>query len=321
MLKMQYFPFLLIPFSILLKVSAETDFEIKKTEQFLLYNQYGEQLDPSKTFEILSQLKDIHAKYPEKWPVEEIERTNDLIEATEISEKNCDLDELTNAERRFEVFHEYKQSLVPFLKFYLHKQFALCKSVLEDKLRERIGSLPEKTKHSMISIRESIEGSEPDLQKSAQHLFRPSQAFKDGVLSVIERHSSVHLSEFNEGEEGEYLFELDFNNLILNPCREASSRVKEPMVSIDIFTNHVNVWNEISPSSLYWVENINICRNIISHRKALIEDTYERLENKLKSEQVVYHQEPNFQKADRQKKKSLLDFLVKKLRFNRNKPY
>lgn len=248
----------------------------------IIFGHSGKQLYPQETHSLLRILKGIYQRKAGNWPIEDVARVNDLLHSTEMSEERCTLEALDNVKYQLEKYHEFRQNVIPFLEFQLQMQYQFCIPILEAQLEAEVDSWSQDERQRLSIIRKSLI-ERPSPSKDDHHLHNPSGVHTDGVLSVLEDHSSVDVSDFLEGEEGEALFRQEFDKMIEKPCEDAVLKLKKPLELLDVFTKDDHLKPFLNPFTLEWLENVEVCQQIISHRDALKEDSYEKFEDRLRS--------------------------------------
>lgn len=244
----------------------------------ILYEPNSATLHPVETLRVVLSLREVYQDNPGRWPEEEVAKVEDLYEASQVSENKCSIQALNEVKVRIERNSEHRQNILPYLKFQLKRQYNYCKPILESLLEFKVEALSEKVRRNLAAIRESVLGEQKDLQNLSP------KDLQDGVLSLLAKHASVHLSEFSEGDEGEELLNQDFNRLINKPCLEAKLKFKDPIERIKVFTNNVSLKRKMSKFANWWYEIVEVCGKILSKQEALCASAHKRIEKQPGSE-------------------------------------
>lgn len=231
-----------------------------KEKHYKVYSLHGDSLKPEETLELLKELRDLYADRSDQATVGRSTRVAKLIEASRVAEDKCNQDTLLRLNNLLEYNNIYRVNLVPYLQHFLEKQFSLCNSLLDSKLKVALASVP----------KEALD----DVQALAGKLFKQSDGTDVGTVTP-EAVAQASL-DFIEDSEGPFDTKLmgstlklarfhlkpKFNLLIVESCSKVVESLDEVAKVYEQLMRDLETAKRLDGFALNWIRAVRMCRLI-----------------------------------------------------------
>lgn len=231
--------------------------------------------------DILNRLRDNSLSQPDGPSRDrELEPVNALIEASEVSKEKGNLKALNKVRDRMESFNEYKFYRSSYLKHHWHDRFVLCKNWLNALLERDIEALSVEDQESIGHLRDTITQdnmlvSNKDHKRKIGFDVSPS-ILESGLSRRMKLNSKHSMTEYLYHYNGKTFFSQEFLRLIGRPCLRFGKKLENSEKAFALFEADLNIKNELDMFTVKWIENIALCRAILTNVESISTGVYNK---------------------------------------------
>lgn len=227
----------------------------------------GTVLSPDQTLNLLKSLEEKYKIRGDEESKNKYERVQSLLKIAELSAKPCsqipdNVFELV--QKQLSLDGRYPNVLA-YLKHHRNILYETCRQVMIEDLKRDVDTLPRSFEYIFKGLKHSMVWS--NLQEpTRQTLFDISQqAIQDGVIDYMDRQLDPFREKVVKARDGKQVFKVEFERLIIRPCTRLAVDKPFRIGKFKILSDDKDIVKEFDPFVRSWLENYNLCSNIIHY--------------------------------------------------------
>lgn len=246
-----------------------------------IFEKGGKNLQPEETLELLEQLKKVLSEVDFKTKDEVYslyKKTILLIARSHADLSKCKWSYVQNLLAQQNRPGD-SENISAYLKYCWTKQLKACEDYLGENLRISVELLGATNLKRIESLRSNVE--KASVPQRSGFSRQPLAALTKGVLNYMEPHIEVDNDHLLAGNQGRWLFQQEYKNLVLSVCRSVDTKLNTTVDSLRLFSLDPKVsFKTIGTFANYWIKNLEICREIFMNEYLLSTQLYKEFQRR-----------------------------------------